>query len=231
MTKTNGESGKAGPKGSGPGTGSDVGMPPSDQEGDRASSVLPQVSAKASGDVADGLSHSSFRQAGDPASAHARRDRVLLFWTLALALIAVDQLTKWAARTWLSQTRETVLIPHVLGLRLLFNPGATLGFGSARTGLIGLLAAVVSIALVVLAFRTRSKVWLSVLSLAFAGAVGNLIDRLAFASHFLDGPVTDFLDYGWSVGNVADIYLTVVAVLVAVLLIRQVPFGSSGDAR
>ena len=44
------------------------------------------------------------------------------------------------------------------------------------------------------------------------GALGNLIDRVMYADGFLDGKVVDFLNYGWSVGNVADIYLVVAGV-------------------
>ena len=66
-------------------------------------------------------------------------------------------------------------------------------------------------------------VWTVALALAFSGAVGNLIDRVIHAEGLLDGKVVDFLDYGWSVGNVADVYLVVAGIGIALLIIANVP--------
>ena len=39
----------------------------------------------------------------------------------------------------------------------------------------------------------------------------------------------DFINYGWSIGNVADIFLTVAAVGFILLLLTQTPIQGSGD--
>ncbi len=67
--------------------------------------------------------------------------------------------------------------------------------------------------------------WTVVFALAFAGALGNLIDRVMYAEGFLNGKVVDFLNYGWSVGNVADIFLMVAGVAAVVLLFVGEPFS------
>lgn len=67
--------------------------------------------------------------------------------------------------------------------------------------------------------------WTVVFALAFAGALGNLIDRVAYAEGFLNGKVVDFLNYGWSVGNVADIFLMVAGVAAVALLLVGEPFS------
>ncbi|MCT6920166.1 MAG: signal peptidase II [Bifidobacteriales bacterium] len=119
-----------------------------------------------------------------------------------------------------------VALPGPLrGLRLVRNPGASLGLGSGSTWIISLIALAACLLIIVLALRTTSMLWTLVLSLAFSGAAGNLIDRVAYASGFLDGAVVDFLDYGWSVGNVADVYLTLAGVAVVVLIICNVRFS------
>ena len=71
--------------------------------------------------------------------------------------------------------------------------------------------------------------WTLTLGLAFAGADGNLIDRIIYANGFLNGKVIDFINYGWSIGNVADIFLTVAAVGFILLLLTQTPIQGSGD--
>ena len=48
---------------------------------------------------------------------------------------------------------------------------------------------------------------------------------MAYAEGFLNGKVVDFLNYGWSVGNVADIFLMVAGVAAVVLLFVGEPFS------
>ncbi len=153
------------------------------------------------------------------------RGRVAVFVALAAVAIALDQLTKALALARLGNGIRVALPGPLRGLRLVRNPGASLGLGSGSTWVISLIALAACLLIIVLALRTTSMVWTLVLSLAFSGAAGNLIDRVTYASGFLDGAVVDFLDYGWSVGNVADVYLTLAGVAVVVLIICNVRFS------
>ena len=152
------------------------------------------------------------------------RGRVAVFVALAAVAIALDQVTKALALARLGSGVRVALPGPLRGLRLVRNPGASLGLGSGSTWVISLIALAACLLIIVLALRTTSMAWTLVLSLAFSGAAGNLIDRVAYASCFLDGAVVDFLDYGWSVGNVADVYLTLAGVAVVVLLVCNVRF-------
>ena len=153
------------------------------------------------------------------------RGRVAVFVALAAVAIALDQVTKALALARLGNGVRVALPGPLRGLRLVRNPGASLGLGSGSTWVISLIALAACVLIIVLALRTTSMVWILVLSLAFSGAAGNLIDRVAYASGFLDGAVVDFLDYGWSVGNVADVYLTLAGVAVVVLIVCNVRFS------
>ena len=142
------------------------------------------------------------------------RDRVAVFACIAIAAIAIDQLTKMWALSALADGRTIRVIPGLLSLTLVRNPGASLGMGSGMTWLISLLAMAACVALVVLAVRTISMKWTVLFAFAFAGAFGNLIDRVVF------GGVVDFLylHYGsgsWYVFNLAD--CAIVAGVVALL--------------
>lgn len=156
------------------------------------------------------------------------RGRVAVFVALAAVAIALDQVTKALAVARLGNGIRVALPGPLRGLRLVRNPGASLGLGSGSTWVISLIALAACLLIIVLALRTTSMVWTLVLSLAFSGAAGNLIDRAAYASGFLDGAVVDFLDYGWSVGNVADVYLTLAGMAVVVLIICNVRFSDRG---
>ena len=153
------------------------------------------------------------------------RVRVAVFACVAAVALGIDQLTKMWAQQALGDGRTVPLIPGLLSLTLVHNPGASLGLGSGSTWLISLLAVVACVVMAVLAARTISMRWTVMFAFAFAGAFGNLIDRVAYADGFLNGKVVDFLNYGWSVGNVADIYLVMAGIGVVVLIVLDVPFS------
>lgn len=153
------------------------------------------------------------------------RVRVAVFACISIVAIAIDQLTKMWALSALADGRTMCVIPGLLSFTLVRNPGASLGMGSGMTWLISLLAVAACVALVVLAIRTISMKWTVLFAFAFAGAFGNFIDRVAYAQGFLDGKVVDFLNYGWSVGNVADIFLMFAGGAAVLLLLLGEPFS------
>lgn len=162
----------------------------------------------------------------------ARTRRLTVSFALAVVLIIIDQLTKSLALQHLSFSKKVPVLGNLLSLQLFFNIGATMGMGSSHTWVISLVAIAACVLLVWCIIRTDSLPWSLTAALALAGAAGNLIDRVHYAIHFLDGWVVDFLNYGWSIGNVADIYLTLAAVIGIILLLCSVPFApASPQAR
>lgn len=153
------------------------------------------------------------------------RARVAVFACVAIVALVADQATKAWAQSTLADGRTIPVIPGVLSFTLVHNPGASLGMGSKMTWLISILAIIACVVLTLLAVRTISMKWTGVLSLAFAGALGNLIDRVVYADGFLNGKVVDFLNYGWSVGNVADIFLMIAGIAAVLFLLLGEPFS------
>lgn len=104
----------------------------------------------------------------------------LIFWSIAVAGLALDLVSKeWIFQT-LRQTRDTIsVIPYVIDFHTMFNGGALFGIGQGRTTLF-LTASVVALALVVWMFansggrRTALHVALAGI---LAGAMGNMYDR------------------------------------------------------
>ncbi|MCI1636157.1 signal peptidase II [Bifidobacterium sp.] len=158
------------------------------------------------------------------------RTRVAVFACVAAIALGIDQITKALALAKLSDGTTVKVIPGILSLRLLRNPGASLGLGSGATWVISIVAIVACVAFIVLLLRTTSVWWTLLLALAFSGAMGNLIDRIVYADGFLNGKVVDFLDYGWSIGNVADIILMVAGIGIVVLLFTGIPFGNEVES-
>ena len=159
------------------------------------------------------------------------RTRAAVFALVVIVGLVVDRLSKLWALSALQYGKQIVCIPNSLMLSLVRNGGASFGLGSGLTSFISIVAILACVAMLAAVCRTKSLQWTIVLSLAFSGAFGNLIDRAIYAEHFLDGKVVDFINYGWSVGNVADIILAVAGIWFVGLILFETPFkpGESSD--
>ena len=144
----------------------------------------------------------------------ATQTYVRLFVVVSTLTLALDQATKVLAVEKLQGRDSIELIPPVLSLTFLRNGGAALGTGAGFTIVLTIVAAAVSLAVIRMARRLRDRWWAVGLGLLLAGAVGNLVDRIFREPSPLKGHVVDFIDYGVFVGNVADIALTVAAVVI-----------------
>ena len=133
----------------------------------------------------------------------------------AAAVAALDQWTKALAAAQLIG-RTVVLIPGWLQLHYITNDGMALSLLSGKRWFFVVVAAVY-IAFVVWAVakkyvRKKPELWM--LAAITGGAIGNLIDRIA------TGEVIDMICVPWfSTFNVADIFITVPAVLLVLYIL------------
>ncbi|QPK81876.1 signal peptidase II [Schaalia sp. ZJ405] len=135
---------------------------------------------------------------------------------VCLLAIITDQLTKVWALDALSNGHARPLISDLLTLQLTFNSGAAFSLGGDVTWLFTVLSVVVLVALGVLVTRAQRTATILSIALLAGGAAGNLIDRAIRPPGFGVGHVVDFINYnGWFVGNVADIWIVLGAILVA----------------
>ena len=137
---------------------------------------------------------------------------------LSLALIALDQLSKWLAVARLQFQEPVPFVPGFWNWMLTHNTGAAFSFlanaGGWQHGFFVVLALLISGGLAIALRRTARADWRSALpfALIIAGALGNVIDRLRL------GYVVDFVqwywrDFHWPVFNLADSCIVVGAVL------------------
>lgn len=166
-----------------------------------------------------------------PAPVSARRPRLIWLIALAVGVLIVDQATKaWALAALDEGVRHPVL-GDLLGIQLLFNPGAALGLATGTTWLLTLIALVVIVVIVRVSRRLGSTGWAIALGLLLGGALGNLIDRLVREPGVGRGHVIDFIAYGnLFVGNVADIAIVVAAGLLMILSFRGVRLDGTRES-
>ena len=140
------------------------------------------------------------------------------FLTGLVLITGLDQLVKYFAVMHLTKIDTIPLIADVFHLTYCENPGAGFGIFADFTWLLSLFTAVVVAVVFVYMFVKRPKSWALVTALTFltGGAVGNLIDRIRL------GYVVDFLDFRlihFPIFNIADCFVTIGAVILAVYII------------
>ena len=138
------------------------------------------------------------------------RSRRLWIWmvTVGVAVVAVDQLSKLWAVSALTGRAPVTVIPGLIDLRLLYNPGAAFSLGRGSTWVFAVAAAGTVAGILYYGRRLGSLAWTLGLGLVLGGAASHLLDRLFRDPGFARGHVVDFIDYkGFFVGNIADIML------------------------
>lgn len=164
------------------------------------------------------------------------RHRAFVFWGIAASLVVADLITKW----WAVQTLVPMRVPRdVIGdwirWTLVYNRGAAFGLSLgpySRWIFLGL--TVVALVILYRLYRSaRAGDSLRVLATALVtgGAVGNLIDRVRH-----DMGVVDFIDVGigdlrWPTFNIADMAVSVGALLLAWSLWREDDVAEAAPAR
>lgn len=123
---------------------------------------------------------------------------------LIAALVGLDQVVKFLVRTNIEPLGSVPFLPNIMELTFVKNTGAAFSMFSEHTWILTAISAVVAAAIAVLLVKrvVTHPFGRTALSVVFAGAVGNLIDRV------LLGYVTDMfrvLFVRFAVFNVADI--------------------------
>ena len=134
---------------------------------------------------------------------------------LALVLVALDQLVKFLVVQNIPLNGHMDFIPHILELTYVQNTGAAFSIFNEHTWLLTLISLVMSVVLGLAVFKNffRHPAGKIPLTMLFAGAVGNLIDRTIL--HY----VVDMFNplfMRFAVFNVADICVVVGGIAAAV---------------
>ncbi len=135
-------------------------------------------------------------------------------------LILLDQGTKLWALASLKPIHNMTLLEGIMDLTFVENRGVAFGMFSGQRWFILLLTGVIAVGLIwfyVTMPKKKEYFPLRVsLVLVLSGAVGNIIDRL-FRGYVVD--FFEFTFFEWPVFNVADIYVVVGVILLALMII------------
>jgi signal peptidase II len=141
-------------------------------------------------------------------------------------IVVADQVTKFCVDRWMPLHHSIPVIDGLFNLTYIRNTGAAFGIfaGSAAAFRLPflILFSLVAVGFVLSMLRRLSPDQtglITALAFIIGGAVGNLIDRVAY------GEVIDFLDfywgtYHWPAFNVADSFITIGVVIIAIYLVK-----------
>ncbi len=144
-----------------------------------------------------------------------QRIRHLLYFII---LVAVDQISKYWARTTLQEDGPISIIPRVLKLQYHENTGAVWGIMTGKTGFLTILSLLLFLVLFFIYFKIPQKrrylpiqiIWIFIM----AGAIGNIIDRITL-KYVVDFVYIELINF--PIFNIADNYLTLSSILLIIL--------------
>jgi len=150
--------------------------------------------------------------------------KILLFVIISIALIALDQFSKYMASNYIS--KEIIFIEDFFSFRLEYNEGAAFSSFSDYPILLKLISAIASVVVAIYYFAGKHDRLTSIgLIMLFSGAVGNGIDRI------FRGVVVDFINFNifkpfngnFAIFNIADLLITFgcAFVIIAILFSKE----------
>jgi signal peptidase II len=176
--------------------------------------------------------HSAGAEHEGAESASARRRPSLMWLVLGVAavIVVIDQITKALAVAYLRGEPPVEVIGSWLRLVYGENTGAAFGIGTGFTWIFTAIALIVAVVIVRTARNLGSIPWAIALGGLLGGALGNLTDRLIRPPGPGQGYVVDFIALpNFPIFNVADMAITVSAILMVLLTLRGSDF--TGPAR
>ena len=142
---------------------------------------------------------------------------MLMWFTIGAAIIALDQLAKLLVTAFLDNSATVQVIPYLFDFVYVKNTGAAFSMLSGKTGFLGIISVLFCIGVILYWCKKKPEHPLlkTSLTLLFAGAFGNAIDRI-FRGFVVDFISTAFMEF--PVFNVADISIVFGAILLMIYI-------------
>ena len=146
----------------------------------------------------------------------ARRINVAVAWW-ALAVAAVDLVSKWWAREHLTTPRH---VAGPLWLRLTYNSGISFSLDHSNPAVTTAITLGAVLVVALIGLRASPGLPTAGFGLLLGGGISNEVDRLSRTPH----RVTDFIAAGsFPVFNLADVAVTLGSIVLLVSLLRSAP--------
>ena len=142
--------------------------------------------------------------------------KIFLFIACSFAFIGCDRVTKDMAKEHLKDKPSHSYFHNTVKLEYVENTGAALNLGdnlpkTLNLVLLSFLPLIILLLLFIYSIRNTEKintVKMFLLSMIFAGGIGNIIDRIFFDRHVPDFIIISFRNLHTGIFNIADVCVT-----------------------
>ncbi|MCX7714723.1 MAG: signal peptidase II [Clostridia bacterium] len=143
---------------------------------------------------------------------------MLVWGIIALIITVADQLSKYIVVQSIGESETVSFINNIFEFVYVKNTGAAFSIFHSATAVLAIISVLFCIGVVVYFLKNKpdSRLLCAAMSLMFAGAAGNAIDRIT-RGYVVDFIKTIFIDF--PVFNIADIAITTGAALLIVYLL------------
>lgn len=154
----------------------------------------------------------------------------ILYTAIIAVGIALDQITKYLAATYLQPITTFPIIEKVLHLTYAENTGAAFGMLKDHRWVFLVISGITIVAFSLYLYlgHAENKLYAVAISMVISGGIGNMIDRLAL------GYVVDFIDFrliNFAIFNGADSFVCVGAGLLMLALILDIKKEAKGKKK
>jgi len=141
----------------------------------------------------------------------------MIYFIIACLIVFADQIVKYAVTLEYGLGGSWDIIPGFIRITYHTNTGGAFSMLNNYTMILSIVSAVVCVLIIIALIRCKWSAW-GRLALAFilGGAVGNLIDRFIMG-YVVDMIMTLFVNF--AIFNVADIFITIGAVLLVLFIL------------
>lgn len=170
---------------------------------------------------------------GAPKATKAKGPRFLaISFAMALVALLLDQASKLYVESNMTLGESFPVIPGLLNIHYILNPGAAFSFGEDFTIVFALLQAAVVIYVIYLLLRkVHSRAWALTLGALLGGVAGNLTDRIFREPGLGFGHVVDMIAVPrFAIFNIADSFIVCSMIVVAILIISNINLDGSKAA-
>lgn len=146
--------------------------------------------------------------------------------SLVILIIILDQVIKYIVVDNMFLGQSIPIVPHLLHLTYILNPGAAFGILENQRFFFILIAIILTIAIVYFypKIQQLNKLFQTGIALLFSGAIGNMIDRIFI------GKVVDYIDFRiWPIFNLADIAIVFGCIVIIYELLFNMNQGPTHD--
>ena len=142
----------------------------------------------------------------------------MIYIILGILLVAVDQLTKFLTIKYIIPNGDITILDKVLSFTYVENKGAAFGILQDGRWFFIILTIIILAFLTIYIVKSKNKSVLFnvIMSLIYAGAIGNFIDRL-IKGYVVDMIKTEFMDF--PVFNFADCLIVVGIIALAIYIL------------